>query len=79
MAQIKVTLMRSGSPAPNAELVYDGANVKTADDDGVILWPNVGDDFKASYCFNIIYADGELGPGGSGFLVRAGDDIELGG
>ena len=69
--------MRDGAPAPNAVLVYDGANTKTANGDGEITW-TVSASFKASYCFNVIYEDDTLGSGGSGLLVRAGDDIELG-
>jgi hypothetical protein len=77
MAQIKVTIMKDGEPAPNAVLVYNGNNSKTANGNGEITW-TVSSGFKASYNFNIIYADDTLGPGGAGFLVRAGDDIELG-
>ncbi len=77
MAQIKVTLMRNGSPAENAHLVY-GNKSKYSDENGVILWPSVASDYAEVIPFAVIFSDGVEGLGGTK-LIQAGDDIELGG
>lgn len=81
MAQIKVTILRNGVPAPGAKLVY-GDKKKIADANGVILWTGVDPDYEESISYHIKYDNGDgtwtLGSGGGGQPIEAGDDIEIG-